>query len=162
MVTHWSDFGYLFRSELRWDVFFDFIRLFWNQILTWRSVKLRLRANSQRFCFETYALNRNSFSNSNVWNFEYGLRFFRTETWWLFDDWLLLLWPLDPIGPPPPPPPPDPPLVQSIRSKPPAAAAAFVANSAAWWCKATAAGEMWWWWTNVSSMEIWEQFKKVS
>ena len=64
-----------------WLFFLLFIRLFWNQILICRSVRFKFRANSQRFCLETYALKRNSFSNSNVWNFEYGFRFFLTLTW---------------------------------------------------------------------------------
>lgn len=38
--------------------------------LTCRSVRFRLRASSQRFCFDTYALNKNSFSSSSVWNLE--------------------------------------------------------------------------------------------
>lgn len=50
------------------------------QTLTCRSVKLRFLASSQRFCLETYALNKNSFSSSKVWNLEYGLRFLRTVT----------------------------------------------------------------------------------
>ena len=119
----------MLRSELRCVVFLLFMRRFWNQIFTCRSDRLRLRANSHRFCFETYALNKNSFSSSKVWNFEYGLRFLRTETWWLLVDCVLL------------------PFVQSIRSSP-LAAAAFVANRAAWWCNTAAA---WWWWTNASS-----------
>lgn len=49
--------------------------------LTCLSVKFKFLASSQRFCFETYALKRNSFSNSSVWNLEYGLRFLRTVTW---------------------------------------------------------------------------------
>lgn len=44
------------------------------------SVRFRLRASSHLFCFETYALKRNSFSSSNVWYLEYGLRFLRTLT----------------------------------------------------------------------------------
>ncbi len=38
-------------------------------------------ANSHRFCLDTYALKRNSFSSSSVWNFEYGFLFFLTLTW---------------------------------------------------------------------------------
>lgn len=48
--------------------------------ITCLSVRFKFRASSQRFCFDTYALNRNSFSNSSVWNLEYGLRFLRTVT----------------------------------------------------------------------------------
>lgn len=68
-------------AACRWEFFLFFIRLFWNHIFTWRSVRFKFRANSHRFCLETYALNRNSFSSSSVWNLEYGLRFFRTVTW---------------------------------------------------------------------------------
>lgn len=53
------------------------------KLLTCLSVRFKFRANSQRFCFETYALNKNSFSSSRVWNLEYGLRFLRTVTAWL-------------------------------------------------------------------------------
>lgn len=67
--------------DCRWLFFLFFMRRFWNQIFTCRSVRFRLRASSHRFCFDTYALNRNSFSSSSVWNLEYGLRFFRTVTW---------------------------------------------------------------------------------
>src|SRR5699024_7397763 len=112
------------RSVLRCEVFLLFILLFLNQIFTCRSVRLRLRASSHRFCLDTYALKRNSFSSSSVWNLEYGFRFLRTDTWWLVVVCEL-------------------PLVQSIRSSPPAAAALVaLASSAAWWCRATAAGEM--------------------
>lgn len=64
-----------------WWVFLFFIRLFWNHIFTCLSVKFKFLASSHRFCFDTYELNKNSFSNSNVWNLEYGLRFFLTVTW---------------------------------------------------------------------------------
>ena len=64
-----------------WLFFLLFIRLFWNHILICLSVRFKFRASSQRFCLETYALKRNSFSNSKVWNFEYGFRFFLTLTW---------------------------------------------------------------------------------
>ena len=40
-----------------------------------------MRANSQRFCLDTYALKRNSFSSSSVWYLEYGFLFLRTVTW---------------------------------------------------------------------------------
>lgn len=39
--------------DCRWLFFLFFIRRFWNQILTWRSVRFRLRASSHRFCFDT-------------------------------------------------------------------------------------------------------------
>jgi len=37
----------------RWLVFLPFMRLFWNQIFTCRSVRFNLRAKSQRFCLLT-------------------------------------------------------------------------------------------------------------
>lgn len=40
-------------SVFLWLVFLLFIRRFWNQIFTWRSVKFRFLANSHRFCLET-------------------------------------------------------------------------------------------------------------
>lgn len=57
-------------SAFRWLFFLLFILLFWNQILTCLSVRFRFLASSHLFCLETYALKRNSFSSSNVWNFE--------------------------------------------------------------------------------------------
>jgi hypothetical protein len=37
----------------RWLVFLPFIRLFWNHIFTWRSLKFKRRAKSKRFCLFT-------------------------------------------------------------------------------------------------------------
>ena len=50
-------------------IFFIFIRLFWNQILTWRSVRLRTLATSYLRSRVRYILNKNSFSSSRVWYF---------------------------------------------------------------------------------------------
>lgn len=53
-----------------WLFFLLFILLFWNHILICLSVRLRFLASSHRFCLDTYALKRNSFSSSSVWNLE--------------------------------------------------------------------------------------------
>lgn len=50
-------------------IFFIFIRLFWNQILTWRSVRFSTRATSYLRSRVRYILNKNSFSSSRVWYF---------------------------------------------------------------------------------------------
>lgn len=63
------------------NFFFNGKKREWKKSLTCLSVKFKFLASSQRFCFDTYALKRNSFSNSSVWNLEYGLRFLRTVTW---------------------------------------------------------------------------------
>lgn len=74
------------QSSYKWSllplslfIFFIFILLFWNQILTCLSVKLRIRATSYRRSRVKYMLKRNSFSSSSVWYFVYGHRFFLVE-----------------------------------------------------------------------------------
>lgn len=47
--------------------FFHFIRLFWNQILTCRSVSPKACDTSMRLLRVRYGLKRNSFSSSSVW-----------------------------------------------------------------------------------------------
>lgn len=64
-------------------IFFIFIRRFWNQILTCRSVRFSTRATSYRRSLVRYILNKNSFSSSSVWYLVYGQRFFRVERAWI-------------------------------------------------------------------------------
>jgi len=47
--------------------FLRFIRRFWNQTLTWRSLRCSLHAISQRFCRVMYELETNSCSRTIVW-----------------------------------------------------------------------------------------------
>lgn len=56
--------------------FFSFIRLFWNQILTWRSVRFSILDSCSLFSLLIYTLKKNSRSNSRIWNLEYGHLFF--------------------------------------------------------------------------------------
>ena len=57
--------------------FFSFILRFWNHIFTWRSLRFSLWDSSHRLGFVMYVLPTYSFSNSAIWNFEYGFRFLR-------------------------------------------------------------------------------------
>lgn len=54
--------------------FFHFIRLFWNQIFIWRSVRFNMAASSILRGREMYLLKWNSFSSSRSWPRVYAVR----------------------------------------------------------------------------------------
>lgn len=58
---------YCMRSRLS---FFSFILRFWNQILTWRSVRFNILDNWSLFSLLMYTLKKNSRSRTLIWYLE--------------------------------------------------------------------------------------------
>lgn len=83
-LIRWSNFAF--------SILLSLARLFWNQILTWVSVRRRSRASSQRRVLVTYSTRRYSDSRFRVWSALNVVRWRRAMWCWCCVTWLWWRW----------------------------------------------------------------------